>query len=81
MVSRPPTDRQILDLQIAESCTARIVSFVAKCFPEKKAKSIPTVRFRYTFDNPLFLLPQRRKAEPMIITVSELDALFEILLA
>ena len=36
MVSRPDTDRQILDLQNAESATALIMSFVAKCRAEKK---------------------------------------------
>ena len=36
MVSRHATDRQILDLQNAESATAWIMSFVAKCRAEKK---------------------------------------------
>ena len=36
LVSRPPTDRLILDLQNADFCTAWIVSFVAKCRTEKK---------------------------------------------
>ena len=36
MVSRIATDRQMLDLQNAESATAWIMSFVAKCRAEKK---------------------------------------------
>ena len=36
MVSRQTTDRQTLDLQNAESATAWILSFVAKCPAEKK---------------------------------------------
>ena len=40
MVSRPPDDRQILDLQNAESCTAWIMSFVAKCRAEKKKDKV-----------------------------------------
>ena len=40
MVSRPATDRQILDLQNAESTTAWIMSFVAKCRAEKKADKV-----------------------------------------
>ena len=42
MVSRPATDRQNLDLQNAESATAWIVSFVAKCGAEKKEDKINT---------------------------------------
>ena len=40
MVSRPPNDRQTLDLQNAESCTAWIMSFVAKCRAEKKEDKV-----------------------------------------
>ena len=40
MVSRPATDRQILDLQKAESATAWIISFVAKCRAEKKEDKV-----------------------------------------
>ena len=40
MVSRPDTDRQILDLQNAESATAWIMSFVAKCRAEKKEDNV-----------------------------------------
>ena len=40
MVSRPATDRQILDLQNAESATAWIMSFVAKCRAEKKEDKV-----------------------------------------
>ena len=36
MVSRSPYDKQTLDLQNAESCTAWMMSFVAKCPAEKK---------------------------------------------
>ena len=42
MVSRPTTDGQILDLQIAELATAWIWSFVAKCRAEKKKDKINT---------------------------------------
>ena len=40
MVSKPATDRQILDLQNAESATAWIMSFVAKCRAEKKEDKV-----------------------------------------
>ena len=40
MVSRPPNDRQTLDLQNAETCTAWIMSFVAKCRAEKKEDKV-----------------------------------------
>ena len=40
MVSRPATDIQILDLQNAESATAWIMSFVAKCRAEKKEDKV-----------------------------------------
>ena len=40
MVSRTATDRQILDLQNAESTTAWIMSFVAKCRAEKKPDKV-----------------------------------------
>ena len=40
MVSRPPNDRQTLDLQNAESCTAWIMSCVAKCRAEKKEDKV-----------------------------------------
>ena len=40
MVSRPPNDRQTLDLQDAESCTALIMSFLAKCREEKKEDKV-----------------------------------------
>ena len=40
MLSRPPNDRQTLDLQNAESCTAWIMSFVAKCCAEKKEDKV-----------------------------------------
>ena len=40
MVFRPPNDRQTLDLQIAESCTAWIMSFVAKRRAEKKEDKV-----------------------------------------
>ena len=42
MVSRPATDRQILDLQNAESATAWIMSFVVKCSAEKKEDKVNT---------------------------------------
>ena len=42
MVSRPPNDRQTLDLQNAESCTAWIMSFVAKVCTEKKEDKVNT---------------------------------------
>ena len=42
MVSRPPNDRQTLDLQNAESCRAWIMSFVAKCRAEKKEDKVKT---------------------------------------
>ena len=42
MVSRPTTDGPILDLQNAESATAWIFSFVAKCRAEKKEENINT---------------------------------------
>ena len=40
MVSRPATDRQILDLQNAESANAWIMSFVAKCRAGKEEDKI-----------------------------------------
>ena len=40
MVPRPATDRQILDLQNAESATAWIMFFVAKCLAEKKKDKV-----------------------------------------
>ena len=40
MVSRPATDRQIFDLQNAESATAWIMSFVAKCRAVKKEDKV-----------------------------------------
>ena len=40
MVSRPAADRQILDLQNAESATVWIMSFVAKCRAEKKEDKV-----------------------------------------
>ena len=42
MVSRPATDRQILDLQNAESATAWIMSFVAKSRAEKTEDKVNT---------------------------------------
>ena len=42
MVSRPPNDRQSLDLQNAESCTAWIMSFVAKGHAEKNEDKVNT---------------------------------------
>ena len=42
MVSRPATDRQILDLQNAESATAWNMSFVTKCRAEKKEDRVIT---------------------------------------
>ena len=42
MVSRPPNDRQTLDLQNAESGTAWIMSLVAKCRAEKKEDKVNT---------------------------------------
>ena len=42
MVSRPPNDRQTLDLQNVESCTALIMSFVATCRAEKKEDKVIT---------------------------------------
>ena len=42
MVSRPATDRQILDLPNAESATAWIMCFVAKCRAEKKEDKVNT---------------------------------------
>ena len=42
MVSRPPNDRQNMDLQNAESCTAWIIFFVAKCRAEKKEDKVNT---------------------------------------
>ena len=41
-VSRPATDRQILDLQNSESATAWIMSFVAECSAEKKEDKVNT---------------------------------------
>ena len=43
MVSRPPSDRQTSVLQNAESCTAWIMSLVAKCRAEKKEDKVNTV--------------------------------------
>ena len=40
MVSRPAKDKQILDLQNAESATAWIMPFVAKCRAEKKEDKV-----------------------------------------
>ena len=40
IVSRPATDRQILDLQNAKSAIAWIMSFVAKCRAEKKEDKV-----------------------------------------
>ena len=40
MVSRPTTNRQMLDLQKAESATAWILSFVVKCRAEKKENKV-----------------------------------------
>ena len=40
IVSRPARDRQVLDLQNAESATAWIMSFVVKCRAEKKEDMI-----------------------------------------
>ena len=42
MVSRPTTDRQILDIENAESVTVWIRSFMAKCQAEKKEDQINT---------------------------------------
>ena len=42
MISRQPADRKLLDLQNAESATAWIMSFVAKCCVEKKKDKINT---------------------------------------
>ena len=42
MVFRPTTDRQMLNLQNAESAIAWILSFVAKCRAEKKEDKINT---------------------------------------
>ena len=42
MLSRPATDRQILDLQNAESAIAWIMSFVAICNAEKKEDKVNT---------------------------------------
>ena len=42
MVSRPPTERQNLDLQNAETCAAWIMSFVVKSFAEQKEDKINT---------------------------------------
>ena len=42
MMSRPTNDRQTLELQIAESCTAWIMSFVTKCRAEKKEDKVNT---------------------------------------
>ena len=42
MVSRPQNDRQTFDLQNAESSTAWIMSFVAKCRAEKKEDKVNT---------------------------------------
>ena len=42
MVSRPATERQILNLQKAESASAWIMSFVAKCRDEKKEDKVNT---------------------------------------
>ena len=42
MVSRSTTERQILDLQNAETATAWIMSFVAKCRAEKKEDKVNT---------------------------------------
>ena len=43
MVSRQPADRNFLDLQNAESATAWIMFFVAKCCVEKKKDKINTI--------------------------------------
>ena len=40
MLSRPSNNRQKLDLQNAESCTAWIMSFVVKCRAEKKEDKV-----------------------------------------
>ena len=40
MVPRPPNDRRTVDLQNAESCTAWIMSFVAKCRTEKNEDKV-----------------------------------------
>ena len=42
MVSRPPNDQPTLDLQNAESCTAWIMSFEAKCRTKKKEDKVNT---------------------------------------
>ena len=42
MLSRPPNDRQTLDLQNAESYSAWIMSFVAKCRAAKKKEKVIT---------------------------------------
>ena len=42
MVYRPATDRQILDLQKAESATAWIISFVAKSRAEEREDKVNT---------------------------------------
>ena len=42
MMSRPSTDRPISDLQNAESASAWIMSFVAKCRAEKKEDKVNT---------------------------------------
>ena len=40
MVSRKPADRKFLDQQNAETATAWIMSFVAKCCVEKKRDNV-----------------------------------------
>ena len=42
MVLSPLNDRQTLDLQNAKSCTAWIMSYVAKCHTEKKEDKVNT---------------------------------------
>ena len=42
MVSRPPADRQILDLQNVETATAWFTPFVAKCCTEKVEDKVNT---------------------------------------
>ena len=64
VVSRSTTERQILDLQNAESATTWILSFVAKCRAEKKEDKINT-------DGTVQDLQARRRPLPLQDKVTE----------
>ena len=67
MVSRPPNNRQTLDLQNAKSCTAWIMSFVAKGCAEKNEDKINT-------DGTIVVL----QVTNFFLSISGQDALFKI---